>query len=288
VVTPRLWREQIAYWKRMRETPGGFPSSPWSVKLDSAAAALCNVCGWAGKTFEGPRHVEGQTCPRCGSNGRDRFLFLALQRRVGGRRNGFRIRRVLETSPRMGDAYRSAMRRWFEYTPSDFDLSLHRGAIQIDLQDMALPSASLDLVLTPHVLEHVPDTDRALNELRRVLAPQGQVLLQVPILQGSTAPPSEPEFHDDNTPVFWRFGPDLADRLRVNGFTTDVLCTQPWFDAVVSRENRWPDASGEFDVASILAASSSDHLVPIADRATAERLGLCEPYQFLVFDARKS
>jgi SAM-dependent methyltransferase len=179
------------------------------------------------------------------------------------------------------------MRAWFEYIPSDFDLSLHRAAIQIDLQAIALPDASLDLVLTPHVLEHVPDTDRALRELWRVLAHRGQMLLQVPILQGHTAPPAEPEFHDDNTPVFWRFGLDLADRLREVGFETDVLCTEPWFNALVRKENPWPDASGEFDVPSILAVSSPSRLVPIVDRVTAERLGLFEPYQFLVFDARK-
>jgi SAM-dependent methyltransferase len=188
----------------------------------------------------------------------------------------------------MGDEYRLAMNEWFEYTPSDFDLGLHRAAIQIDLQAIALPDASLDLILTPHVLEHVPDTDRALRELVRVLAPGGQMLLQVPILQGVTAPPIEPEFHDDNTPVFWRFGPDLVDRLRGVGFETTTLCTQPWFDAVASKTNPWPNASGEFDVQSILAASSTSGLTPIADAATAERLGLCEPYQFLVYAARKN
>jgi SAM-dependent methyltransferase len=210
-----------------------------------------------------------------------------MQRRVRPRATAFRVRRVLETSPRLRGNYREAMRAWFEYTPSDFDLSLHRAAIQLDLQAIALPDASLDLVLTPHVLEHVPDTDRALRELWRVLARRGQMLLQVPILQGQTAPPIEPEFHDDNTPVFWRFGLDLADRLRSIGFETDVLCTEPWFNAVVRHENRWPDASGEFDVSSILATSSPARLVPIVDRETAERLGLFEPYQFLIFDSRK-
>jgi SAM-dependent methyltransferase len=284
--SPRLWREQLDYWKK-RSATDKYPRSPWALSLASAAAALCNVCGWTGAAFGGPRHVEGQLCPRCGSNGRDRFLFLAMQSQVRGRRHGFRVRRVLETSPRMGDEYRLAMHEWFEYTPSDFDLSLHRAAIHIDLQAIALPDSSLDLILTPHVLEHVPDTDRALRELVRVLARGGQMLLQVPILQGVTAPPAEPEFHDDNTPVFWRFGPDLAERLRGVGLDTVTLCTQPWFDAVSARSNRWPNASGEFDVPSMLATSTTDRLVPIADAATAERLGLCEPYQFLVFAARK-
>jgi SAM-dependent methyltransferase len=284
--SPRLWREQLAYWNKSLPTDQ-YPRTPWALSLTTSAPALCNVCGWTGQAFEGPRHVEGQICPQCGSNGRDRFLFLSLQTQVRGRRKGLRVRRVLETSPRMGGDYRLAMKKWFEYTPSDFDLSLHRAAIQIDLQDIALPDASLELVLTPHVLEHVPDTDRALRELFRVLTRGGQMLLQVPILQGTTAPPDEPEFHDDNTPVFWRFGPDLAERLRGVGFETITLCTQPWFDAVAAKTNPWSNPSSEFDVASMLAASSIAGLTPIADAATAERLGLCDPYQFLMFAARK-
>ena len=192
--------------------------------------------------------------------------------------------RVLETSPRMGDGYRLAMARWFDYKASDFDERAHRASIRIDLQDIALPDASLDLVLTPHVLEHVPETDRALAELHRVLVPGGQLLLQVPILQGATAPPAEPEFHDDDTPVFWRFGPDLADRLRNNGFTTKVLCPQQWVDEVRAGGAHRDEHAPEFDVDSMLAGSRVDDLEPILDTPMAERLGLWEPYQFFVFE----
>ena len=78
------------------------------------------------------------------------------------------------------------MQRWFSYRTSDFDLSAHRGDIQIDLQAIDLPDASVDVVLTPHVLEHVPDTDKALSELFRVIAPGGRMYLQVPLVYGAT------------------------------------------------------------------------------------------------------
>lgn len=187
----------------------------------------------------------------------------------------------------MGDAYRTAMRGWFEYTASDYDLGLHRASVQLDLQDIALPNASVDVVLTPHVLEHVPDTEAALRELFRITSPGGTVLLQVPILQGATGVPSEPEFHDDNTPVFWRFGPDVAGSLRAVGFKTETLCTEGWAQAVADRSNRWPNASGEFDVDSMLQGSTTESLTSIATVALAERLGLWEPYQFVLFEARK-
>ena len=82
-------------------------------------------------------------------------------------------------------------------------------------------------------------------------------LLQVPVLQGATAPPAEPEFHGDDTPVFWRFGFDLTARLRAEGFVTDLLCTAEWAEAVAGPEgvNPWPDFAGEFDVPGMLAAA---------------------------------
>src|SRR5690606_28611802 len=121
----------------------------------------------------------------------DRFLFWCFVQRTPLTRR----LRVLETSPRLDDRYRSAMARWFDYTASDFDERAHRGSIRLDLQDIALPDVSVDVVLTPHVLEHVPDTGRALAELRRILVPGGRFYLQIPLLQARTAPPAEPEFH---------------------------------------------------------------------------------------------
>ena len=106
------------------------------------------------------------------------------------------------------------------------------------------PTPSVDVVLTPHVLEHVPDTDLALSELFRVIAPGGRMYLQVPLVYGSTAAPTTPEFHADNTPVFWNFGWDLTDKVRAAGFTTTVLVTDE-YDQVLRGELSEPDPHGD-------------------------------------------
>ena len=74
-----------------------------------------------------------------------------------------RSQRVLETSPRLDDRYRKRMAELVQYTASDYDESAHKAMIKLDLQDMALPDSSVDVVLTPHVLEHVPGTEQALQ-----------------------------------------------------------------------------------------------------------------------------
>jgi len=287
-----------------RRLPGGAPTaateaatepttwvdtapSPWDVATaaEERAAAWCNICRWTGSAFEGPQHCEFATCPRCGSIARDRFLFWCFVERTPPSLRS----RLLETSPRMGADYRAAMARWFTYTCSDFDERAHAGTVRIDLQAIDLPDASLDVLLTPHVLEHVPETDTALAEIVRVLAPGGRMYLQVPVLQGATAPPTEPEFHGDDTPVFWRFGPDLTARLRDHGFTTTLLCTEDWKRRVDAGDQDWgAGTSKEFDVTSLLGGSVADDLLSVADDTTAARLGFVPSYMFLTFEAIKA
>jgi len=256
------------------------PACPPWLPLPASTGAICNVCRWVGDAFVGPQHVELSQCPACGSNGRDRFLHWCLTNRVALNP----ALRIIECSPRLGEHYRDAMSTWFFYRTSDYDLRAHKGNLQLDLQAIELPDGCLDVVLCAHVLEHVPDTDKALAELRRVMAPGGHLLLQVPVLQGRTAPPTEPEFHGDKTPVFWRFGFDLTARLRDQGFTTALLCTAELADAIVLGGNPWSQWSPEFDVPDMLSGAIADDLVVVADGAISARLGIQPGYMYVTWD----
>jgi SAM-dependent methyltransferase len=279
-------REQIAYWRHgptpdvaaQRSAPL-FPDSPWAPD-PGTGARWCNVCGWTGDEFGGDRHVEGAVCPRCTSNARDRFLFACFVARTPRTR----WLRVLETSPRLHERYHDAMATWFTYTASDFDESAHRADVRLDLQAPDLPAGAYDVVLSAHVLEHVPDTGHALDGVRRLLAPGGRLYLQVPVLQGETAPPVQPEFHMDNTPVFWRFGFDLAETMTRHGFQSAVLVTEPFADALAGAELPWHDR--QWDVPGMLPAALRAGVEVAVTTAVAARLGLWESYQFVTFEGR--
>jgi SAM-dependent methyltransferase len=257
---------------------------PWvNPKTINTAVAVCNICHWSGGEFIGPYHTEMATCPRCGSVARDRFLLFCFLSRRGYAKN----LRVLETSPRMGAGYRSMMRRYFKYTASDYDLSAHEGDIQIDLQAMALPDASVDILLTPHVLEHVPDTAKALSEIYRVLAPGGRMYLQVPLCYGTTHVPSTPEFHADNTPVFFNFGWDLTDKLRAAGFTTNVLVTQDFAD-MLSHVTECASSNGDgFNTEDLVAMGRPTDLSPVADKYIARVFGFLPAYHYVTWECIK-
>jgi SAM-dependent methyltransferase len=260
--------------------PSPDPACPPWLPLPEAPGVVCNVCRRVGDAFVGPQHVELSQCPACGANGRDRFLHWSFASRVALTP----ALRIIECSPRLGEPYRAAMSTWFFYRTSDYDLRSHTGNLQLDLQSIDLPAGCLDVMLCAHVLEHVPDTDKALAELHRVLAPGGHLLLQVPVLQGQTAPPTEPEFHGDDTPVYWRFGFDLTARLRDRGFKTDLLCTAEFGEAVTAGRNPWSSWSPEFDLPDMLAGAIADDLVVVADAATSSRLGIEPGYMYLTWD----
>jgi SAM-dependent methyltransferase len=265
-------------WARLAPFPELPPDRPRS-------PAWCVICRWQGEAFDGGVHCEAAQCPCCGSIARDRFLFWCLL--TSGPEPGSR---VLETSPRLDERYRRAMSRWFTYRASDYDGRAHRGGLHLDLQDIGLPDASLDVVLSPHVLEHVPDTERAITELHRVLVPGGLLLLQVPVLQGTTAPPERPEFHGDDTVVHWRFGYDLTARLRRHGFAVDALVTDEWAAMVRAgtREVRALSVSREFNLPSMLAHADPDDLHPVMRAADALQNGAVPGYMFLTWRCVKT
>jgi SAM-dependent methyltransferase len=265
--------------------PGAVPLRPF-VPQQAAPPGVkrCTVCRWQGDAFGGVEHCESNVCPQCGAIGRDRWLFHCLVSFATVSRST----RLLETSPRLGDAYKDAMSARVDYLASDYDLRAHKADIAIDLQKIDLPDADLDVVMTSHVLEHVPDTDAALSELFRVLKPGGHLILLVPVLQGVTAPPAEPEFHGDDTPVFWRFGLDLTGRLRDHGFDTRLLCTADFKRHAESRDAHWPQGiSPEWDVSSILAAADPAELTVVCDDRLAGTIGLNPSYMYLAWHARK-
>lgn len=240
----------------------------------------CNICGWRGDAFLGHAHSESHECPQCGSIARDRFVYYLafnLQRaRVGSS--------VIETSPRMGEHYRSYLRRIYRYRTGDFDLSAHKGDLFLDLQSMSLPTSSIDVFITSHVLEHVPDTSAAARELFRVVSAGGRALVVVPLLNGTTRVPTEPEYHEDQTLVHWRFGWGLKDVLQAAGFAVDIAITDDFADAI--RARRWDgEVSGEFDLDSLL--HDAPPLTGCVDHSTSAALGIEPGYQFVGFICRK-
>jgi len=94
-----------------------------------------------------------------------------------------------------------------------------------DISNIPVPDASFDVVLCTEVLEHVPKPIEVIEELARVLAPNGTLLLTAPL---SSAIHQQPyHFYGGYSPFFYKkflpeFGLDIKEIKPVGGLMKHV------------------------------------------------------------------
>jgi ubiquinone/menaquinone biosynthesis C-methylase UbiE len=104
-----------------------------------------------------------------------------------------------------------------------------------DVQHLSFADASLDVVITSEVFEHVADPWRAFYEVRRVLRRGGRHLFTVPYVAGKPTQSRSglrPVYHVDprrseGIAVVTDFGDDLPLLLKEYSFTTEVVPFPP-------------------------------------------------------------
>ena len=167
--------------------------SHWGIKY------RCPFCGFHSKDLQ-PIGIDNPTihkfqiigagqrnagCPKCGSTDRERLVYTYLKYEL----NIFSRpqTRVLHIAPEMIIAKQFIANHFTNYICGDFyaegqhadyskDFVRH-----MDVQNLPFADNSFDLIICNHVLEHVFDEKKALQELFRVLTSGGQAILQVPI-----------------------------------------------------------------------------------------------------------
>ena len=102
-----------------------------------------------------------------------------------------------------------------------------QASVSMDVQFTPFRNASFDCVLCCHVLEHVPDDQKAMREMFRILKPGGWAILQVPIDNNrdetfedvKIASPEEQERVFGGRDHVRIYGQDYKRRLADAGFT---------------------------------------------------------------------
>jgi SAM-dependent methyltransferase len=188
----------------------------------------CNVCG---KSFRkmiphGNIPRPNAKCPNCISLERTRALWFYLKDQVID--NIFPLN-ILHFAPEYG--LKKAFQNYpnIEYRNVDLDPDLADEVV--DITDIPYPEDSFDLILCSHVLGHVPDEKKAVDELYRVLKPGGQALVMTIVNWNLKKTFEDPNITSANDrlenytePDLVRLhGADFADRLRMSGFQVDVI-----------------------------------------------------------------
>lgn len=137
----------------------------------------CPACGNTVARFApyGVLRRPDAQCPGCGSLERHRALWLYLRERTDLLA---RPLRVLAVAP---DRYLEAQAGHLTWSYLSIDVEAGKAMRQMDLTRLDLPAADRDLVICYHVLEHIVEDHAAMAEIRRVLRPDGQAILEVPL-----------------------------------------------------------------------------------------------------------
>lgn len=177
---------------------------------------------------------------------RHRLLWLWLQRET----DFFsKPAKVLHFAPEQAFYKRFRESTHLDYTTTDLNSPL--ADVKADICNLPFESDTYDIIFCNHVLEHIPDDTKAMQELYRVLKPGGMAILQIP-----QELDREVTFEDDSitdreerAKIFGQYdhvrvyGRDYFDKLRSIGFKVDEV---DYTNTLASEEvNRYRLAKGE-------------------------------------------
>ena len=86
--------------------------------------------------------------------------------------------KVLHFAPEQAFYKRFGKMKNLEYTTTDLNSPI--ATVKADICDLPFEDNTYDFIICNHVLEHIPDDTKAMQEIYRVLAPGGSAILQVP------------------------------------------------------------------------------------------------------------
>ena len=185
-----------------------------------------------GKTFRKflPYGYENQRenvlSPSTLSLERHRLLWLYLQRETGFFRDKLQ---VLHFAPEQAFYSRFRKLKNLDYTTTDLNSPL--ADVKADICNLPFKDNSYDFILCNHVLEHIPDDTKAMQELYRVLKPGGTAILQIPqdLSRDTTFEDNTITSQKERARIFGQYdhvrvyGRDYFDKLREIGFKVDEV-----------------------------------------------------------------
>jgi predicted SAM-dependent methyltransferase len=116
-----------------------------------------------------------------------------------------------------------------DYTTTDLNSPL--ADVKADICDLPFEANSFDFILCNHVLEHIPDDTKAMQEIYRILNPGGTAILQIPqdLNREKTFEDNSITDPAERTKIFGQYdhvrvyGRDYFDKLRKLGFEVEEI-----------------------------------------------------------------
>jgi len=135
------------------------------------------------------------------------------------------IQKVLHFAPEQAFYKIFRNQKNIEYTTTDLLSPL--ADVKADICNLPFEDNTYDIIFCNHVLEHIPDDTKAMQELYRVLKKGGMAILQIPqdLKRATTFADNSIVNQKDRAAIFGQYdhvriyGRDYFDKLRSIGFT---------------------------------------------------------------------
>jgi SAM-dependent methyltransferase len=167
------------------------------------------------------------SCKNCGSSDRDRLYALYFKKYLVDKENI----NLLDIAP--AGPLETFLRGQSNITYRSMDLMMENVDDKVDITNMKIyKDGQFDFFICSHVLEHIPDDIKAMEELYRILKSGGKGIAMVPINLGLDSTMEDPTCTD--IPARWKlFGQhdhvrmyaknDFINRLADVGFGIEML-----------------------------------------------------------------
>jgi len=182
--------------------------------IEQRVQASLNFIDSAPNGFE-TLNVQSYYCPVCNANDRDRLILSYIQK------NHSRAISVLEIAPARAVRQR-LLKNKFNYRCCDLFMPGVDDRCDITKMTCYLDN-SFDIVICSHVLEHIHEDTKAISEIARILKPNGEALILVPIPIGLEVNLYDPSTEDIETRVRM-YGQDDHVRMYSKSGLTDLIC----------------------------------------------------------------
>ena len=138
-------------------------------------------------------------------------------------------KRVLHFAPEQAFYKRFRQLKNLDYTTTDLLSPL--ADVKADICDLPFEDNTYDVILCNHVLEHIPNDTKAMQELYRVLKPNGIAILQIPqdLNRETTFEDNTITDKKERAEIFGQYdhvriyGRDYFDKLRSIGFKVEEV-----------------------------------------------------------------
>jgi SAM-dependent methyltransferase len=159
---------------------------------------------------------------------RHRLLWLYLQNETNFFTSTEKIK-VLHFAPEQEFYKRFKKQTNLEYTTTDLLSPL--ADVKADICNLPFQDNTYDIILCNHVLEHIPDDTKAMQELYRVMKPGGMGIFQIPQDLKRAVTFSDDSITDqkERAKIFGQYdhvrvyGRDYFDKLRTIGFRVEEV-----------------------------------------------------------------